>query len=772
MFTWILQEREILPDNALWDQGRLPSKAYEVHGHIEWLLAKVLGTPKRDRQRVESDDWKEGLNRSVPFLNGSLFTALSSAERPRRLSNGMYLAEDGLLSILRRYDWTLCDRTGYQSETALDPSMLGEMFEQLMLKTEGARLEGGTQQRKMPGGTYYTPQDVADEMTADAIAGWLSRRVSRIEWGHARELVHPIAAGDGWRRWDTSTKRDVARLLTDVTVFDPCCGSGVFTLAMLHGLWRALRRLRSGRTAPRDMEFIIERQLYAADIHPMAVLITRLRLFIALIDARLRHGSSGATLTVPLPNLETRCIAANTLSVDVAGQDVLRDADWDRRMDDLRAAREMWTVAHYPEDKATALEEESQARHRLKVLGGSWIVPDELKWLDLDFLSITNRPADQDVRKLFPAPHGGWDIVIGNPPYQRPDEEDKHHGSKLGYTAAKSNLYLMFIEAALKVVRPGGCVTLVVPHSIVFRRDSTHANVRKQIESMADRIDIRTYDNMPQPLFPRLPWLKKPEHGIQNRQRATIVSVRIGANADEPTTTPNQGGRVLSRGLIRLSASNRSSVLKSALEGQEQCRWTVQWTQAPTAELAELLRAMRLDIRATTPQVHGQTATVTFPPTAMYFISCLPESALQNPLRKKHLLRRDLDYWPWTGLYNSHLFHAYWLMVGDAFHVTMQDYGTIRRPPGWADDAIRKKTEMLARRLIDSDTLDACRVVKSNRGPQHNVNFHKAGAPGPAIVGELDGILLDAYGLPHDPLMEQMRIIRKGGAHALRLGRS
>ena len=101
MFTWILQEREILPDNALWDQGRKPRKAHEVHRHIEWLLAKVLGTPRRDRQCVESDEWKESLNRSVPFLNGSLFTVLSSVERPRSLTNSMYLANDGLLSILR-----------------------------------------------------------------------------------------------------------------------------------------------------------------------------------------------------------------------------------------------------------------------------------------------------------------------------------------------------------------------------------------------------------------------------------------------------------------------------------------------------------------------------------------------------------------------------------------------------------------------------------------------------------------------------------------------
>ena len=60
--------------------------------------------------------------------------------------------------------------------------------------------------------------------------------------------------------------------------------------------------------------------------------------------------------------------------------------------------------------------------------------------------------------------------MIGNPPYQKPDPPDKERGKRLGYEGAKANLYLMFIEAAINVVAKGGCVTLVVPHSIVFRQ--------------------------------------------------------------------------------------------------------------------------------------------------------------------------------------------------------------------------------------------------------------------------------------------------------------
>lgn len=174
MFTWLLQERGVLPEDALWRLGTEPADEFDVHGHIEWLFFDVLDAPLPDRnvpfstsQRNRS--WKNLLIDTVPFLNGFLFSRPRDGELPQEIPNEQYLAEHGLLSILSRYDWTLCDRTGYESETAIDPSMLGELFEQLILVTEGPRLEPGGHV-KMPGGTYYTPHDLADEMTADALS--------------------------------------------------------------------------------------------------------------------------------------------------------------------------------------------------------------------------------------------------------------------------------------------------------------------------------------------------------------------------------------------------------------------------------------------------------------------------------------------------------------------------------------------------------------------------------------------------------------------------
>ena len=191
-------------------------------------------------------------------------------------------------------------------------------------------------------------------------------------------------------------------------------------------------------------------------------------------------------------------------------------------------------------------------------------------------------------------------------------------------------------------------------------------------------------------------------------------------------------------------------------------------------ELAGLLTAMRAEAPIRRPTVSADGKVVTFQPTGMYFISSLPAGVLDRYAprkrpdagRKAHTLASDGFYWPWIGLYNSHLFHAYWLMVGDAFHIT-REYETVKRPPGWDDESLRAETERTARQLMHRKTLDACHVVVKMFGEHHNVNFHKPGTPGLAIIEKLDGLLLEAYGLAVHPLMEQMRVIRAASAHML-----
>lgn len=749
MFVYLLQERKVIPDNTLWDQGRIPKTTYEVHSHVNWLFTQVFSTPK-DHRKPPKDEWQRELCQAIPFLNGSLFAKLPAPDRPQKMKNNLYLDDKGLLSILGRYDWTLHERTGYATESAIDPNMLGEMFEQLILKTQGIRYEqeGDYTHHKMPHGTYYTPQDVADEMAADAIAGFLAPQLEGAAWEDVRALAHPTPTQRDYETWSHASKKKAIKIIDRATVLDPCCGSGAFTMAMLHALRRVKERLSSRRKE--SLEKIVARQIYAVDIEPMAVFITRLRLFIALVDSQ----ADGKLR--PLPNLETRCVTANTLNVQIREQKGLGDeAEVAKAIAALRSTREKWTSAHLPEEKKIVISEEREARAQLKSAVGNWGLPEELDWLDVDLRDATAPPAQFDIRRLFPAPTGGWDIIIGNPPYQIPDHADEKRGLRLGYTGAKKNLFLMFIEAAVVLARKGGYVTLIVPHSIVFSVQPVFRNVRAFIEANAEEIDLRTYDNRPQPVFPRLPWLKEGQSHDENRQRVTILRFRKKQHESDDATQIRSGG------LFRISADKRGATLRCGGTRQLQKTWAHLWSQAPTQALHQLLCVMRDENKFLT-QTTSKARTVTFPPTAMYFISCLTEDALENEGRMTLNIPDGDSYWPWIGLYNSHLFHAYWLMVGDAFHVTKSTCQSICPPKGWQDERIRAEIEENAMQLMKKKTLKSCFGV--NNGVP-NIDFHKEGSLGPPVIETLDKLLLEAYGLDPDPLLEHMRVIRVGSAH-------
>lgn len=750
MFAWLLQERGILPDTALWNHRPVRDDGADIHARIENLFIEVLAK-EPDARIVNIDNCDQ-----MPFLNGSLFTELVESDKPQQLSNSFYRSsqtstDPGLLDILARYDWTLSEPTGSEMETALDPSMLGLLFERLMLSIKGPRIEKGGKNKKMPGGTYYTPQDVADEMVADAIAVRLSKIQETPEMS-LRQLAHPVPEERPWRKWPAETKDRVRTHLKDVTILDPCCGSGVFTVAMLQALQRCFRRLddTGGVVAP---EKIIEHQLHSADIEPLATLITRLRLFISIVEFRLREAKSQAI--APLPNLETRCVCADTLHIRLSDQIAIADEDWNEGIGDLRAALEMWVSAYNSKDKQIAHDALEEARSRLRKLAALGM---STEWLETDLIRTTERPALVDLRLLLAVPDG-WDIVIGNPPYQNAPRESKSRFRDLGYRAT-SNLYTLFLEAALAASKSNGCIVMITPHSIVFKREKTWNELRKRYERACEIIDLRTYDNRQIPVFPRLPWLKT-NQSDENRQRVTILIARKSGLSDRTV-------RIFSRGLIRITKEDRRNILQVNQRGICQPPSLRQWTQAPTESTVKLLKRMR-DSNVSDPSYerNNSTGVITFPATAMYFVTCVPEGLISNESRRRVSVANDQFYWPWVGLYNSHLFHGYWLMMGDAFHLTDGEIRSIRAPLGWECETIRAETEQLSRELCSKEIVARCRTVHKGPGGREwpNANFHLF--PADRIIERLDRLLISAYGLEVEPLLTELRTMRIGSAHQI-----
>ena len=298
----------------------------------------------------------------------------------------------------------------------------------------------------------------------------------------------------------------------------------------------------------------------------------------------------------------------------------------------------------------------------------------------------------------------------------------------------------MFIEAALEVSHDNGVVEFIVPNSITFRGHEPWKVVRRRCEASARKIATRTYNNVPKPVFPRLPWVKTTRaDNTKNLQRVTVITiVRRPAAPTTPTTRTGSG-------LIRIGRESRERTLKAICPGVQQPNLDEQWTEVPTQELVELFMLMH------GPKIQRQNGTeVTFPGAPGYFISFLPVWTLEDSGRPTIAIPNE-TYWLWMGLYNSHLFHAYWLMIGDYFHVTQNNIATVQSPTGWHEEKLRARIEDTARTLLSDKVVDQCRVQDSHRGVRHNVNFHLEGTDGPALIEALDRLLLHAYGLPEDP---------------------
>lgn len=481
-----------------------------------------------------------------------------------------------------------------ESEQTLDPELLSNLFERLITPT----VEGAAAPQRQPQGTYYTPADVADEMVKDALAAAV-RDYAPAAVSDA-QLLELFGSSDAALPELTDGERDkLTRRIKGLRIFDPAVGSGEFLFSVLTALRRALGKLEPEAANPVDE--IIRRQLAGQDINPLAVQITRLRLFIAITAAE-RHNSSQEE---QLPNLEARIVCADTLATvanpewrpERPGQ--LTDA-WPELTTTLTAAaanRAEWFDAHTEEAKQKVLARDAELSNSLNLLldQRKELASPELQGFARTELYNTTRstprPAATDARLLFyENPWRGFDVVIGNPPYEALGKSlDKAAVNALkdrkGYqTTNVADLYSLFCETALALANPeSGVVTLVTPLSIAFGQQQR--TVRRTFESRCKAINLRHYDNIPDTVFNGTPVLKS----WKNRQRATIITGILG-----------HGNPVIrSSGLQSWLTSEREQCLyrrqmteTPKLGDRAANQIANQWLRVPTPEVAQLVEAI------------------------------------------------------------------------------------------------------------------------------------------------------------------------------------
>ena len=466
----------------------------------------------------------------IPFINGGLFDCLDSWEAtgeesyridcfsdnqyhklsiPNRL---FFDALQGLIPLLEHYKFTVEENTPIEQEVALDPELLGRVFENLLAAYNP---ETGATVRKQTG-SYYTPRAIVDYMVEEALVATLSQKCNPTDgdtklWDERLHYLLDYAqAFDDANEWFDDAETDgIVRAISELKVLDPAVGSGAFPMGMLHKLTLALRRLdpdnsrweqlqkeRAVERAEvafdtqddearreelveidetfkryRDSDFgrklyLIQNSIFGVDIQPVACQIAKLRFFISLAIEQAPEQNAENFGIKPLPNLETRFIAANTL-IGLKAQGTLTSNTAQDLERALRDNREQHFHATTRQRKRACKQKDEELRAELATELKRFGMPADdaeriARWDPYD----QNATADWFATELMFGITDGFDVVIGNPPYIQLQKE----GGRLGnlYQDAgfetfirTGDIYCLFYEKANQLLKNNGYVCFI-----------------------------------------------------------------------------------------------------------------------------------------------------------------------------------------------------------------------------------------------------------------------------------------------------------------------
>ena len=760
MFAWILKEESVIPPELFeraFVNAHLDATEHYHADVLRFLFHQRLNVPHPVRSAHAVAAIQEAMEQT-PFLNGSLFAEHSDDDELHIAPEDYWSADErepGLFTILSRYHWTMDEHRPGESEQTLDPELLSNLFERLITPTE----EGTEPPLRQPQGTYYTPADVADEMVKDALAAavrdYAPGSVSDAElldlFGSTDAPLPAMMPGERVR---------LTRRIKELRIFDPAVGSGEFLFSALLALQRALGKLEPDAANP--AEDIIKRQLAGQDIHPLAVQIARLRLFIAITAAR-----RNSPTDEPLPNLEARIVCADTLETvanpdwrpDRPGQFDTADHELIVALTAVGENRSSWFDAHTEEDKQEVLKQDEDLRANLQMLlqqKGELVSPELVRFAESPLYNVNPMPARTDARLLFyENPWRGFDIVIGNPPYEALSKSmDSARVNALktnkGYqTTNVGDLYSLFCETALALAKPaGGVVTVIVPLSISF--GVRQRSLRAVFESRCREINLRQYNNNPSMMFHATPTTLDP----RNRQRVTIATVITGSIERVIRSTGLQRWPSDERGLC--IQQRETAQLPQFGVGIRQ-HIAKQWPRIATQELADMVERI-IEQKKTIGSYNGTNGlNAATQVAAEYFISTVPEGSVAPRTEQLIAVPDGNDLRLLMAVLNGHVAYAWWWMYGDGFHVKSSDFSELTVPDEWIKNP--QPAIDIGQRLIDA--MSECQVeITIHKKVWRNVNFHLK----PELIAELDRMHIKALDLPEEPLLTHLRIMRSSSS--------
>ena len=415
--------------NALWDDyGSLAGNTSFYLARLKPLFFAGLNNPQ-SRNLMHDNPVMYRTIGDIPFLNGGLFEE-TDLDRRKDITVSDAAIEQVLSGLFDSFNFTVMESTPLDIEVAVDPEMLGKVFEELVTGRNDS-------------GAYYTPRTVVSFMCREALKGYLDGRDTGVEAEAIAKFVDHYDPSD----LNVNAARRISEALTDVKVVDPACGSGAYLLGMMQELIElqtALYNVGVDAKALYELKLeIIQRNLYGVDIDEFAVNIAMLRMWLSLaIDYE-------GEKPEPLPNLDLKVICGDSLlgpdpSAGVEVQGTLgQDIGQMQQLGQLKA--DYMRASLGPDKERLKKDIEDAEREVRDSLGGTGVAEGTVDWR-VEFVEVF-------------AANRGFDIAIANPPYVQLQKNSGHLGriyKDCGYTTftRTGDIYQLFYERGCQMLKP------------------------------------------------------------------------------------------------------------------------------------------------------------------------------------------------------------------------------------------------------------------------------------------------------------------------------
>jgi hypothetical protein len=398
---------------------------------------------------------------AVPFLNGGLFEKSPLDDTVPDIPDDVIRSVIGTDGLFYRYNFTVEESTPLDVEVAVDPEMLGRVFEELVTGRHGS-------------GSYYTPRPIVSYMCREALKRYLIDGTTAP--AAAMELLVDLGKVEGLTERHA---QEVEQQLDNLRAVDPACGSGAYLLGLMHEVIKVRRALRSDSLA-RDASYlfglklhIISNSLYGVDIDPFATEIAKLRLWLSL--------AIESDEPSPLPNLDFKIETGDSLGAFHDVPDGLFDVSLRYRAHKLVDLKERFLTSHG--DDKESLRDEIDAEQREIATDLRHLVGDGVVDWHVQFAEVFSE-------------RGGFDVVLANPPYVSALEYQRLHGHqarelvkrRFQTTTGAWDLFVPFFERGVQVLREGGYLAYVSPNK--YLSASYAESLRDYLRSQATLLQI------------------------------------------------------------------------------------------------------------------------------------------------------------------------------------------------------------------------------------------------------------------------------------------